>query len=60
MRKEIVFLLVAAVLLLGGVAAVFENLGVSTHWKLPKVDPESPDLGIILVPNGDPLPPAPG
>jgi len=41
MRKEIVLVLVAAVLLLGGMAAAFESVDVSS-WKIPSFDPGGP------------------
>lgn len=58
MRKEIVLVLVAAVLLLGGVAAVFENVDVSS-WKMPAFDPGGSGGGGPITPTGDPLPDGP-
>jgi hypothetical protein len=58
MRKEIVVVLVLAVLLLGGVAAVFENVSFNS-WKMPVFDPIDPRGGGSAIPNGDPLPPGP-
>ena len=58
MRKEIVLVLVAAVLLLGGAAAVFESVTV-TVWKVPTFDPPFPGGGGPITPNGDPLPEGP-
>jgi hypothetical protein len=58
MRKEIVLVLVAAVLLLGGVAAAFENVDVSC-WQLPAFDPGGSGGGPPITPCGDPLPPGP-
>lgn len=58
MSKKIVLVLVAAVLLLGGAAAVFESVAVSL-WKMPVFDPEYPKGGPPFTPDGDPLPEAP-
>lgn len=59
MRKEIVLVLVAAVLLLGGAAAVFESVTVNV-WKVPTFDPPFPKGGGgPITPNGDPLPEGP-
>ncbi|MBU7028720.1 MAG: hypothetical protein HXS48_17425, partial [Theionarchaea archaeon] len=55
---KIVLVLVAAVLLLGGAAAVFESVAVSL-WKMPVFDPEYPRDGTPFTPDGDPLPPGP-
>lgn len=58
MRKEIAILLVAAVLLLGGVAAVFESV-TADFWNIPAFDPGIFQGGNPVQPNGDPIPPAP-
>jgi hypothetical protein len=58
MRKEIVLVLVAAVLILGGVAAVFESVDV-TLWKVPTLDLSGPKCGGLILPSGDPLPDGP-
>lgn len=55
MRKGTVFLLVAAVLLLGGVAAVFES--ISVNWNI--FDPVERGDPLPPGPLGDPLPPGP-
>jgi len=59
MRKEMVLVVVAAVLLLGGVAAVFETVSAN-FWKMPAFDPQNPLGGFPPpAPNGDPLPDGP-
>lgn len=58
MRKEIALLLVVAVLLLGGAAAVFESVNINS-WKIPVFDPENPRGGIPATPDGEPLPDGP-
>lgn len=58
MRKEMVLVLVAAVLLLGGMAAAFESVDVSS-WKIPSFDPGGSGGGGGVTPDGDPLPPGP-
>lgn len=59
MRKGIVFLLVAAVLLVGGVAALFETVDFTT-WEMPAFDPIVPGGGGGMpTPDGDPLPDGP-
>ena len=58
MRKEIVLVLVAAVLILGGVAAVFESVDVNV-WKVSTFDFSGPKCGGLILPNGDPLPEGP-
>ncbi len=59
MRKGIVLLLVAAVLLVGGVAALFETVDFTT-WEIPAFDPVLPGGGgDPPAPDGDPLPDGP-
>jgi hypothetical protein len=60
MRKEIVLLMVVAVLILGGTAAVFETFGFNFENN-PMCDPENPHGGINVpfLPNGEPLPDGP-
>jgi hypothetical protein len=54
MRKGIVFVLVAAVLLLGGAAALFESITVNTGF-VSIFDPKDPG-GNVTPLGGDPLP----
>ena len=58
MRKGIVLVLLVAVLLCGGVAAVFEVACVS-GLNAPAFDPGAPGGCNPLLPNGDPLPDGP-
>lgn len=55
MKKEIVFLLVMAVLVLGCATAVFESVTIFS-WDVPSFDPGDSDGGTILTPDGDDIP----
>lgn len=59
MRKEIVLVLVAAVLLLGGAAAVFGSVSMISFCKVPVFDPGDRGGGIPATPNGEPIPDGP-
>lgn len=59
MRKEIVLLMVVAVLILGGTAAVFDKSNLDFQNN-PIFDPDDPKGGSVpLTPDGEPLPPGP-
>ncbi|MBU7047065.1 MAG: hypothetical protein HXS54_11585 [Theionarchaea archaeon] len=45
-------------LILGGVAAVFESVDVNV-WKVPTLNLSGPKCGGPILPNGDPLPDGP-